>query len=67
MDNSTIMTLIPLYSVRGTIQIRFEGRCKKWKRIKRRITLLPLTMARKHTTATFTSCVDDVYVSGLPP
>lgn len=68
MEQSITMTLIPLYSVRGTIQIRFEGRCKKWKRIKRRITLSPLTMERKHIIATSTSCVDDgIYVSGLPP
>lgn len=68
MDKSSIMTLIPLYFVRGTIQIRFEGHCKKWKRIKKRITLSPLTMVRKRIIATSTSCVNDgIYASGLPP
>lgn len=60
---------IPLYSVRGTLQIKLEESCKEWKQRKSSIILLLLTMATKRTIATFTRYELDYnfYVSGIPP
>lgn len=69
MEQSIFTILIPLYSVRGTLQIKLEESFKEWKQRKLSIILSRLTMVTKRTIATFTRYEPDYnfYVSGIPP
>jgi hypothetical protein len=69
MEQSIFTISIPLYSVRGTLQIKLEESFREWKQRKSSIILLLLTMATKRTIATFTRYELDYnfYVSGIPP
>lgn len=69
MEQSIFTILIPLYSVRDTLQTKLEESFKEWKQRKLSTILLLLTMATKRTIATFTRYELDYnfYVSGTPP
>ena len=69
MEQLIFTISIPLYSVRGTLQIKLEESFREWKQRKSSIILLLLTMATKRTIATFTRYELDYnfYVSGTPP
>lgn len=69
MEQSIFTILIPLYSVRDTLQTKLEESFKEWKQRKLSIILSRLTMATKRTIATFTRYELDYnfYLSGIPP
>lgn len=69
MEQSIFTTSIPLYSVRGTLQIKLEESFKEWKQRKLSIILSRLTMATKRTIAISTRYELDYnfYLSGIPP
>mgnify|MGYP005931006459 CR=1 FL=1 len=69
MEQSIFTILIPLYSVRDTLQTKLEESFEEWKQRKLSTILLLLTMATKRTIATFTRYELDYnfYVSGTPP
>ena len=69
MGQSIFTILIPLYSVRATLQIKLEESCKGWKQRKLSTILSLLTMATKRTIATSTRYEPDYnfYLSGTPP
>lgn len=69
MEQSIFTILIPLYSVRGTSQIKLEESFKEWKQRKLSIILSRLTMATKRTIAISTRYELDYnfYLSGTPP
>lgn len=69
MEQSIFTILIPLYSVRGTLQIKLEESFKEWKQRKLSIILSRLTMATKRTIA-ISTCYEldyNFYLSGIPP
>lgn len=69
MEQSIFTILIPLYSVRGTSQIKLEESFKEWKQRKLSIILSRLTMATKRTIAISTRYELDYnfLLSGIPP
>ena len=69
MEQLIFTISIPLYSVRGTLQIKLEESFREWKQRKLSIILSLLTMATKRTIATFTRYELDYnfYLSGIPP
>lgn len=69
MEQLIFTISIPLYSARGTLQIKLEESFKEWKQRKLSIILSRLTMVTKRTIATFTRYELDYnfYVSGTPP
>ena len=69
MEQLIFTISIPLYSVRGTLQIKLEESFREWKQRKLSTILSLLTMATKRTIATFTRYELDYnfYVSGTPP
>ena len=69
MEQLIFTISIPLYSVRGTLQIKLEESFREWKQRKLSIILSLLTMVAKRTIATFTRYELDYnfYVSGTPP
>ena len=69
MEQSIFTILIPLYSVKGTLQTKLEESYKEWKQRKLSIILSLLTMATKRTIAISTRYELDYnfYVSGTPP
>lgn len=69
MEQSISTILMPLYSVRGTSQIRLEESFKGWKQRKVHTTLSLLTMVTIRIIAISTryGINYNFHVSGLPP
>jgi hypothetical protein len=69
MEQLIFMISMPLYSVRGTLQIRLEESFKGWKQRKLYTILSLLTMATKRIIVIFTryELNYNFHVSGIPP